>query len=219
MARKELEEGRAIDEACVSLVKRDLGASIQYLVDMERMFDHDTRRLFEFVRAHTDSVLSDRQNSAKFDEFQLYARAFVRAFFAHVEGVTYLMRQVVIWAHDRDEIALTEPEVSSLSESERNAAGKLRFNSVKENFRLAFNYFPRLFGSTYRPDKSGQGWHFFCTSIRVRDAITHPKTTTEFKLSGDAVREAQIAAVWFNEILRKLLVSCSDDELKAGRLH
>ena len=62
MARKELKEAKAIDEANVSLVKQDLGASIQYLLEMERMFDHDTRRLFELVRVHLDSVLADRQN-------------------------------------------------------------------------------------------------------------------------------------------------------------
>lgn len=211
MARKELEKAKAIDEAYVSLVKQDLGASIQYLLDMERMFDHDTRRLFELVRVHMDSVLADRQNSAKFEEFQLFARAFVRALFAHVEGVTYLKRQVVLWAYDRGEIALTQSELSSLSEGARGGTGKCQFNTVKENFRLAFDYFPRLFGSSYQPDKNSQGWCFFCRSIKVRDAITHPKTTTEFKLSGDAVREAQIAAMWFNETLRSLLISCADD--------
>ena len=217
MARKEIEEAKAIDEASVSLVKRSLGASIQYLVDMERMFDHDTRRLFELVRKHIDSVLEDRHDPAKFDEFQLFARAFVRALFAHVEGVTYLMRQVIIWAHDRGEIALTEAERSDLNEREP-MTGKPRFNSLKENFRLAFQHFPKLFGSPYQLDKSGQDWHFFCASIKVRDAITHPKTTSEFKLSSDALREAQRAAVWFNESLRDLLISCSDDQRKGGRL-
>lgn len=218
MARKEIEEAKAIDEAYVTLVKGSLGASIQYLVEMERMFDHDTRRLFALVRTHIDSVLDDRHDSAKFDEFQLFARAFVRALFAHVEGVTYLMRQVVIWAHDRGEIALTEAERSALSERE-NGTAEPRFNPFKKNFRLAFHHFPRLFGSSYQLDKSGQGWHFFCASIKVRDAITHPKTTTAFKLSGDALREAQIAAVWFKESLRDLLVSCSDDQLERGHLH
>ena len=209
MARKELKEAKAIDEANVSLVKQDLGASIQYLLEMERMFDHDTRRLFEFVRVHLDSVLADRQNSAKFEEFQLFSRAFVRALFAHVEGVTYLVKQVVLWANDRGDIALTESELSSLCEGKRN--------TVKKNFDLAFEYFPRLFGSSYRPDKKSQGWNFFCRSIKVRDAITHPKTTMEFKLSGDAVRETQIAATWFNKTLRSLLTSCADDARKAVR--
>ncbi len=203
MARKELEQAKAIDDAHVSLVKQDLGASIQYLLDMERMFDHDTRRLFELVRVHLDSFLADRQNSAKFEEFQLFARAFVRALFAHVEGVTYLLQQVVLWANDRGDIAVTESELSSLREGKRN--------TVKENFHLAFDHFPRLFVSSYRPDKNSQGWSFFCSSIKVRDAITHPKTTMEFKLSGDAVREAQIAATWFKETLRSLLISCADD--------
>lgn len=180
--------------------KSSLQASIVYLLSMEREFDKDTRELHRLVKEKTDQVLTAQKHTKKYEEFQLYARAFVRSVYAHIEGVTYLMRMAVLWACERDEIQLSETEQAKLSE-------KHRFNSFKDNFSLAFNHFARLFGSTFRPNKNDPGYQSFLRGVDARDAIMHPKTPVQFGMSGDSVRDVQLGLLWFSEMFRQLLHS------------
>ena len=121
MARKLVEDAKKIEAEHVDSAKRRLAGSIGHLLAMEQAFDHDTRRLFELVRPYAQAVLADRQNETKFDEFQLFARAFIRALFAHVEGVTHFLRQVVLWAYERGEIGLDASRLSRLREPKPHA--------------------------------------------------------------------------------------------------
>ena len=189
---------KALESEIVGKAKQSLSNSVDYLMSMERVFDKDTRRLYEMLRTKVDAVLDDQNNEEIFSEYQLYARSFVRAVFAHVEGITFLMRQVVLWAYERKEISLSEVEYQKLSE-------KNRFNSFRDNFDLAFNYFTRLFRFAFRPNKDDARWQNFCRASVVRDSIAHPKTPTQFLLSGDAVRDAQLGLLWFSDNFREML--------------
>jgi hypothetical protein len=182
--------------------KSSLQANIEYLLSMEREFDKDTRALYEFLREKTDYVLADCKDPGKFEEFQLYARAFTRAAYAHIEGASYLMRLMVLWAHDRGELHLSETDYAKLSE-------KYTFNSFKDNFNLAFNHFTRLFGSAFRPNKNDPRYQSFLRGIEARDSTMHPKTPVRFSMSGDAVRDVQLGLLWFSETFRELLHSLS----------
>lgn len=93
--------------------KSSLQENIEYLLSMEREFDKDTRALYELLREKTDYVLADCKDPEKFEEFQLYARAFTRAAYAHIEGASHLMRLMVLWAHDRGELHLSELSMRS----------------------------------------------------------------------------------------------------------
>ena len=187
--------------------KKSLQASVEYLLSMELQFDKDTRELYRLVREKTDNVLGDENDSKKFEEFQLYARAFTRAAYAHIEGVAYLMRMVVLWAHDRGELQLSETDQEKLSE-------KYRYNSFKDNFNLAFNYFTRLFGSAFRPNKKDPRYKSFLRGIDARDSTMHPKSPICFSMSGDAVRDVQMGLLWFSESFRELLHSLNGDQRK-----
>ena len=205
MERKVVEESKKIEVNAVDIAKQSLVDGIDYLLVLERTFDHDTRKLYELVGPLVRAVVADSQNETKFDELQLIARAFIRALFAHVEGVTHVMRQVVLWACDRGEKDIDGSVQSEL----RNQRPR-----TKEGLVLAFEQFPKLFRSSFTLDKTNEGWNCFCQSIKIRDSITHPKAIMDFKMSGDAIREAQLAAVWFNGVFHALLLSCSDESPK-----
>jgi len=192
-----------LDELEVQIIeeaKSSLQASIEYLLSMECEFDKDTRELYKLAKEKADQVLADQNNSQKYDEFQLYTRAFIRSVYAHIEGVTCLMRIAILWASERGEIQLSETEKAKLSE-------KYRYNSFKDNFNLAFNHFTRLFGSAFRPNKNDPRYQNFLKGVDTRDSIMHPKTLVQFCMSGDSLRDVQLGLLWFSETFRQLLHS------------
>ncbi|MCC6208645.1 MAG: hypothetical protein IT488_10905 [Gammaproteobacteria bacterium] len=191
-----------INDEILAEAKRSLAGSLNYLLTMEQMFDRDTRRLYELIRPKVAAVLKDKRDMVAYDDLQLYGRAFIRAMFAHVEGVTYLLRQVVLWAHDRNELELSETELARLSET-------YKFNTFKDNFQLGFNHFAATLGSTYQPNKTDPRYQSFLRAIKVRNAITHPKFPAGFGISGDALRDAQLGLLWFHESFQSLLGSLS----------
>ena len=196
----------------LAYARTGLGPTVDYLLRMERLFDSDTRAFLALTRGAVDSLLEERENASRFAQQQLLARSLIRASFAHIEGVAYLMREAVLWAHDRGEIPLLPSELSLLSEGVRG--GKRRFNSFQRNVELAFEYFPKAYGADFALDTVDPRWESFQHAIRVRDAITHPKVASEFGVSGDALRDAQLALYWFSDNFRRLLAACSDDAVR-----
>jgi hypothetical protein len=195
----------------LELVKNDFTLSVRYLKKMNDLMNYDTKQLLEICRAKNTGF---NAGQISFDEYQFWHRALLRAFFAHVEGIAYLMRQLVLWATERSEIALNEKESLLLAEIERRmqdgqVVERTRFNTAVKNVELAFEYFPRLFRRTFHLNKGGDSWRKFKRALEIRHAVTHPKTPEEFMLSGEAVAALQGAIIWFSGEMERLLAECS----------
>jgi hypothetical protein len=198
----------------LELVKKDVRLSLRYLKLMNELFHYDTMRALVLCRSEEEKF---NKNESTYEEYQFWLRGLIRTSFAHIEGVTFLMRQFAIWAWDRAELILTETEAAKLAEEEVVGEGeekrrKRRFNSLQDNFELAFKYFPQVFKVQFRLNKGDVGWPTFLRAIQVRNAVTHPKKPSEFMLSGVAVKDVRDTVIWFGETMSTLLTACE----KAG---
>lgn len=167
--------------------KRDVRAGISYLTTINSLLHEDTNWLLSESREKEQEFSTGR---LKYRDLQRWHRSLFRAYFAQVEGYTFALRQQVVWAADRGEVALTEAERATLLESDR-------FNSLKKNVELAFEFFPRIVGGSYKLDKSTSGYQSFVRSMNVRHTLTHPKDPEDLLISGDALGDLNEAIRWF----------------------
>ena len=92
----------------------------------------------------------------------------VRSFITEVEGLLFVMRQIVVWAAERHEVELSTAEASLVREQEffvnvkrKRIEERDRSNRLLENFFLSFNLFPKVLRSSFTIDYGSHGWEMF----------------------------------------------------------
>ncbi len=192
--------------------RQDLHASIVYLGVMNNLFYSDTERC---LRTCIEKNKAIEKNEIDYNELMFWYRSLIRTFYAYVEGTTFLMRQIIIWAHERSDIKLSDSEIMQLREVRLVGDGEsvktcAKHNTVLENVTLAFEYFPVMFHSSYELTKSDHRWDSFRTALKARDSITHPKLVEDYLLPAEVLRQLQEAIVWFHESMSGLTKSCGN---------
>lgn len=190
--------------------RQNLHASIVYLGIMNKLFYSDTDRCLKKCIEKNKAI---EQNKIDYDELMFWYRSLIRTFFAYVEGTTFLMRQIILWAHERADITLSDSEAMQLREERLVRDGEslktcARYNTVLENVELAFKYFPAMFHSSYQLPKSDHRWGSFKSALKARDSITHPKQVEDYLLPAEVLRQLQESIVWFHESMRGVTKSC-----------
>jgi hypothetical protein len=119
-------------------------------------------------------------------------RAFVRAVFALVESMVYVVKQLCLADHTAK---FNAKELAFLKEQ-----GKLK--PFTSNLKSTFKLYRKASGIAFKPDYRLPGWSALLNAKRVRDRLTHPKkasdlnvTESEFKNSTQAMKW-MIDAVW-----------------------
>ena len=84
---------------------------------------------------------------------------------SYVEGMLYVMRRIIIFAHDRGEIELELGEAVLIREisfafntSKKRVTSRENSNRILENFILTFRLLPKAFGSAFKIDYGNDGW-------------------------------------------------------------
>jgi hypothetical protein len=136
-------------------------------------------------------------------EGQFWIRMFNRAFFALVEGVAYTMRHLAIQLHESGQLPLSPGELYVLLQKRyRFDKGKISeadaFNSAIDNIHIAFSLFPKAFDVDFSLDTKDQRYVSFRQAIKIRDAITHPKSPRDLELSSEAISQIGDAGKWFS---------------------
>lgn len=153
-----------------------------------------SRNALELYRLLVAEVveLSKRQEGR---DDQLNRRILVRSILSAVEVLVWLCRENVhSIALDIDDLLPTE--LAALMEVRVSVSddGKITKHqqqlSVLASFRLASRITKRI-GVGYEIDLSTTGWSNFKQSLKVRNRITHPKTSDELIINDD-----ELAAVW-----------------------
>jgi hypothetical protein len=136
------------------------------------------------------------------NNFTILNRIMMRSFIAGVNGVCAALNRFTIWAHEAGRIKLDLPYVFLLRE-ERYFLQRQRirvgdsFNDLTTNFSLAFEFFPVVHGVEYRLDKNTEGWRHFRETLKLRNAVTHPRSLSHFLLPLDWVKMLNEATQWF----------------------
>ena len=148
-------------------------------------------------------------------EGQFWIRMFNRSLFALVEGVTYTMQQLAIRLHELGQLRLSLGELYILLQKRyRWDKGQVResdnFNSAIDNLHIAFSFFPRAFGIDFSLDTQDHRYASFRQAMKIRDAITHPKSLRDLELSSAAISQISDAGKWFSSEGLRMQRLCYD---------
>ncbi|HSH38217.1 MAG TPA: hypothetical protein VK993_05475 [Chthoniobacterales bacterium] len=135
-----------------------------------------------------DDAKEAEQALIKRYDSQFARRTYVRAGFAAVEGLVWLVKQAchvgatnMRMELSRADIALLLDETHEL-DSSGSARSKPKFLRLPENTRYAFKLAESVFGGPLRIDVQRPEWKAYCTVIRVRNRITHPRSPEELNV-------------------------------------
>ena len=163
-----------------------------------------------FLSLANDVIIAERELDQAEPQFR--RRSYVRAVFALVEGVTFVMKQFALSVHERGDITLPPAEVAPLREEQYDLdkgtpRTKQKFLKVADNLRFAFKTFAQAFRSTYTLDTTVHQWQLFSEAIDLRNRITHPKAPDDLIISDDEMRKIQEVAAWYRKVTGDLFRS------------
>lgn len=192
-------------------MKKNLTATISQLRRANELFGEDVNRCLKTCIRRSQEIKKSH-NDEDFKEFFFWFRCLIRAFFAHVEGITYVMRQIAFKAYERGEVKYSIGELVLLKEETYELKGNRikstnKFNPFLDNVKLTFMLFPRVFNSDFKLNTSNHGFECFQKALKARHSITHPKLRRGFIPFFDTLKDTQQAIIWFGENMRELIRS------------
>jgi len=136
---------------------------------------------------------------------QYLRRTLVRIVAAHVEGYSFVLKQIVLRLRVPLQAQLSFEELSKLEEVKLDTTGqpvldehgspRRRFLPLLDNFKFANAMFGRLCGSTYVVSY-GPGYEALRKSMLVRDRMMHPKAIEDLNVTDTEAMDLQAAWQW-----------------------
>lgn len=149
------------------------------------------------------------------DDTPYARRAFVRAHFALVEGLSFHMRQLAV-ASVGDSGFLTPAELSLLREEvhqlDRNGRPETaaRHLSFPSSLLFSMRCYAKIHGASFEPDTAGAGWEAMRKAVAIRNRMTHPKALASLDLSEEDTHAFVAAANWWKHTLLGLFAACNE---------
>lgn len=134
-------------------------------------------------------------------------RAFVRAVFALVEGVSFGFRQMVIKAPLAN-TCLTPGELAILNEESYglkdngNVSISTRFLKVQSGTRFTFAICKQVYEIQSEINYGDKGWVSFTKAIKIRDRLMHPKSVDSLDVTDDEIGIVSDALHWFIDAVK-----------------
>lgn len=150
-------------------------------------------------------------------EDECWRRMVIRTAETVIDVVCYYLKQTTLRFNETIKKKLTEDQISFLIGIKKcEISGEVIEMpykiSVKDNIKRTFKEFAALFGIRYiiADDKE---WTECLDTIDIRHRITHPKTSTDLKVSEEDYYKASIALEWFSNKLGDLLKKCRSTKI------
>jgi hypothetical protein len=167
----------------------------------------ELNRLYEVLERDThicqDKFEKMSTDELKGEESEFWRRAFVRASFSLVEGVTYGLKQVALKSQESGGVVYSDEELSMLKEKsydlndKGDAYSQTKYIHITRNIKFAFKAFARAFGEEYELKVDDSGWNYFKEALEIRNRLTHPKTSADLDVSLKELRKMLLANAWF----------------------
>lgn len=163
-----------------------------------------------FLSLANDVIIAERELDQAEPQFR--RRSYIRAVFALVEGVTFVMKQFALSVHERGDITFPPAELALLREEQYDLdkgtpRTQQKFLKLADNLRFAFKTFAEAFRSTYTLNTSVPQWQLFTGAIDLRNRITHPKAPDDLIISDDEMGKIQEVAAWYRRVTDDLFRS------------
>jgi len=133
---------------------------------------------------------------------QVHRRSFVRAVFAAIEALTYVLKQRILQrsippldTFSVAALALLREETYAL-DNKAQAYARPQFLGTAENWRFTVALFVRDCNTSFVLDVAGKGWQDLRTAVDIRNRIVHPKSLDEMAIA-DAEMDIVLSAFDF----------------------
>jgi hypothetical protein len=137
-------------------------------------------------------------------------RAYVRAVFALVEGVSFGFRQIALKAPLAD-YCLTQGELAVMNEESYGLKdnGEVsissRFLKVQAGTRFTFAICKRVYEIQTEINYGDSGWDSFIKAIKIRDRLMHPKSVECLDVTDDELGIVSDALKWFLDAVKNTM--------------
>ena len=139
--------------------------------------------------------------------YEFYARQFIRATLAYIEGVTFSVKVASVKRCRDSGIEVTDFEryLAIEVDGNLNDRGEVVERSAKlrlaQNVRFAFRLFEKASGQPLPFDPSDEWWSCLKNTIRVRDRLTHPRMPEDIDVSANEILDALKAKTGFEMVV------------------
>ena len=186
------------------------------LVALNKILSGDTS---EAVQKRADAygayTAAEEPEEAEALNFEVYFwnRVAVRSFFAQMEGISTFMRRTAARSGNAKRLGLNTRDRAKLLECRYDKDGDrvtdiLMPNTVPENLKLAFRYYPRLFGVSFTLDTNSPTWLVLIKElVPARNNMTHAGRVEDF-YAIEAAQSIIPCYPWFLGELLRLLRDC-----------
>lgn len=142
-----------------------------------------------------------------------WCKTAIRSLLGLIDGLSFAMRRAVLENAKDAGLTLKTKERARLQERrydpKTDSVLTISQNlSPAESFKLAFKLFPKLFGSSFTVDTSGEDWLAVRRIIDVRNRFTHPSVLEHLSIH-DALPAFIPASMWLYVQVMELLAEIS----------
>jgi hypothetical protein len=139
----------------------------------------------------------------KKNQKQFWRRTFIRSLFAGIEGINHRINNVSILLANIQKIKLSHAEIAMLKEetyalNEKGEAistkSKLR---TKDNLCFTLKTFAHVSNTMFKIEKNSKEWSSFNEALKIRDRLTHPKSTNDLIISDVELEAVEKTFMWY----------------------
>lgn len=170
---------------------------------------------FTSLRDTYNELISDVEDAKRlntdFCSEAFIKRTYTRSFFAMIEGVTFQLKKIALQANSEVNTNIFQDyEIDLLQEREGyladNGIAKVREARIRllPNLQFAIRSVVKALNLDYEINK-GSGWEALRLAIKIRDRITHPKTTKRLQISDADMEILGQANSWFRDEIVRLI--------------
>lgn len=186
--------------------------SFRTVIEINNVLQEDSSLALRQLHAAI-TKFNDDQSKENLEEAEFFAKASIRAFLAHVDGIGYALRRVVVRCADETGLSIPTKKLAELMERKYDSETdsileEEKLLSTKASIKVAVTWFPKLSGSDFRLDTDGEGWLGFKKLIKVRNEFTHPKRL-EHLFPVLALPAIHPTIIWFLVQMRNMFAECS----------
>jgi hypothetical protein len=173
------------------------------------------QELLEFMRVLPDDVSTALLRLQEHDD-QYNRRTLVRAMFAVVEGMVFVMKQECLGRPDHMRTHYDVAEIAMLREESYGVNDKgeaflqTRYVPLLDNLKFAMAMYRRGSVAGHGLDLSGRGWQHFRAAIGVRNRVMHPKSIEELSITDRDLEAVVGGYAWFMQSIISSLTEVRD---------
>jgi hypothetical protein len=158
----------------------------------------------------------EAENYLKNNDSQFARRAYIRSFFAYMEGTVWLLKQLIFqtvfqsksigYFLEKEKMSLADfallSDKSFDLKDNGEACEQQKFLPFLKNLQFAVKIMERFTETPIDLKTDSVTWSHFIQTIKIRNRITHPKIAAEIDITDKEIKHAIEVCTWFNSIVK-----------------